>query len=144
MPLNLRRRAWPIAVVGDALAVLVFATIGRASHHETTSARGIWHTAWPFLLGAALGLAMTAVSRVRPTAIRAGVRVWVWTVVIGMVVRSATGAGTAWAFVVVAVIVLGVFLIGWRAVLGRRSLWGIGRRSGWRLGGHSRWPRIPR
>jgi Protein of unknown function (DUF3054) len=117
-------RPWSIAVVGDAVAVLVFATIGRANHHESTGARGIWHTAWPFLLGAALGLVMTAVSRVRPTSIRAGVRVGVWTVVIGMVVRSATGAGTAWAFVVVAVLVLGVFLVGWRAALGwhtRRS-----------------------
>ena len=120
MPLNVRRRAWPIAVVGDGLAVLVFATIGRASHHESTGAHGIWDTAWPFLLGAALGLAMAAAARIRPTSIQAGVRVWVWTVVIGMVARSATGGGTALAFVAVAVIVLGVFLVGWRLALGGR------------------------
>ena len=117
MRLSRRREAWPIAVVADAVSVLVFVVIGRNSHHESTGAHGVWHTAWPFLLGAALGLAFTAYSRVTPTAIRAGVRVWVWTVVIGLVVRSATGGGIAPAFIVVAAVVLGVFLVGWRAVL---------------------------
>jgi hypothetical protein len=116
MPLLRQRRLWPVAVAADAVAVLVFAIIGRASHHESTGIRGVWHTAWPFLLGAALGLAFTAYSRVRPTAIRAGVRVWVWTVVIGLVVRSSIGAGTAPAFIVVASVFLGAFLIGWRAL----------------------------
>ena len=112
-----RRRDWAIAVVADAVAVLVFVLIGRANHHESTGVGGVWHTAWPFLVGAALGLALTAYTRVGPTSIAAGVRVWVWTLVIGMVLRSATGGGTAVAFVVVATIVLGVFLVGWRAAL---------------------------
>jgi hypothetical protein len=127
MPLDIRRLAWPIAVVADAVAVLLFTLIGRANHHESTGVHGVWHTAWPFLLGAGLGLALTAYSRLRPTAIRAGVRVWVWTVVIGLVVRSASGGGTALAFIVVAAIVLGVFLVGWRVALSWRS-W----RSRWR------------
>src|SRR5262249_28239816 len=130
MPLT-PRRAWPVAVVTDAVAILVFAAIGRANHGESTSVHGIWHTAWPFLLGAALGLAATAYARVSPVTVRAGVRVWVWTLVIGMVVRAATGAGTALAFVIVAAIVLGVFLVGWRVALTWRS---------WR----SRWRRIAR
>ena len=112
---------WIVAVVADAVVVVVFATIGRASHHEGTRLHGVWHTAWPFLLGAAFGLAVTAYARVRPTTVRAGVRVWVWTVVIGMVVRSATGAGTAPAFVAVATVVLGAFLVGWRAAYGVRK-----------------------
>jgi peptidoglycan/LPS O-acetylase OafA/YrhL len=116
-----RRRDWQLAVAADAVAVVVFAAIGRASHHESTGIRGVWHTAWPFLAGAALGLALTAYTRVRPTSIPAGVRVWVWTLVIGMVLRSATGSGTAVAFVLVAAIVLGVFLVGWRAALMRRT-----------------------
>ncbi|HET7068511.1 MAG TPA: DUF3054 domain-containing protein [Nocardioides sp.] len=131
MPLLAHRRAWPTAVAADAVAVLVFVVIGRANHGESTGAQGVWHTAWPFLLGAALGLALTAYSKVTPTAIRAGVRVWVWTVVIGLVVRSATGGGTAPAFVVVAIVVLGVLLVGWRAALawttwrsGRQRLFG--------------------
>jgi DUF3054 family protein len=123
-----RSQAWPIAVAADAVAILVFAVIGRANHHESTGPHGVWHTAWPFLLGAALGLAATAYARVSPTAIRSGVRVWVWTLVIGMVVRAATGGGTAVAFVIVAAIVLAVFLVGWRAALvwrtwHRRAFW---------------------
>jgi hypothetical protein len=129
MPLDIRRHAWPIAVAADAVAVLLFTVIGRANHHESTGVQGVWHTAWPFLLGAVLGLALTAYSRMRPTAIPAGVRVWVWTVVVGLVVRSANGDGTAPAFVVVAAIVLGAFLVGWRAALGWRT---------WR----SRWHRL--
>lgn len=117
MPLLARRHAWPIAVVADAASVLLFVVIGRANHHESTGSHGVWHTAWPFLLGAALGLAFTAYSRVSPTSLRAGVRVWVWTVVIGLVARSASGGGIAPAFVIVAAIVLGVFLVGWRAAL---------------------------
>ncbi len=123
-----RSREWPIAIVADAVAVVLFALIGRANHHESTGVQGVWHTAWPFLLGAALGLALTAYARVRPTSIPAGVRVWVWTFVIGMVVRAATGGGTAVAFVVVAAIVLGAFLVGWRAGLVWRT-W----RSRWHL-----------
>jgi hypothetical protein len=127
MPLKTRTHAWPIAVVADAVSILVFAAIGRANHGESTGMHGIWHTAWPFLLGAGLGLAFTAYQRVTPTAVRAGVRVWVWTLVIGMVVRHSIGGGTPVAFVIVAAIVLGVFLIGWRIVLGWQT-W----RSRWR------------
>src|SRR6185436_5596026 len=111
------RQAWATAVAADAVAIVLFAWIGRANHDESTTARGIWHTAWPFLLGAALGLAFTAYQRVTPTAVRAGVRVWVWTLVIGMVVRSSLGGGTPIAFVIVAAVVLAAFLIGWRALL---------------------------
>jgi hypothetical protein len=118
MPRSVRRHAWPVAIVADAAAVVVFVVIGRANHHESDGVQGVWHTAWPFLLGAALGLAVTAYSRRSPTAIRSGVRVWVWTVVIGLVVRAATGGGTAPAFVVVAAVVLGALLVGWRTLLG--------------------------
>jgi hypothetical protein len=131
MSLSVPRQAWPIAVAADAVAVVLFATIGRANHHESTGVHGVWHTAWPFLLGAGLGLVVTAYSRLTPTSIRAGVRVWVWTVVIGLVVRSATGGGTPPAFVAVAAIVLGAFLVGWRAALRWRT---------WR----SRWHRVTR
>jgi FtsH-binding integral membrane protein len=126
-----RRHAWPIAVAADALAIVAFAAIGRANHHESTGAQGVWHTAWPFLLGAALGLAATAYARTSPISLRAGVRVWIWTLVIGMVVRAVTGAGTAIAFVVVAAIVLAGLLVGWRAAF----TW-----STWR----SRWHRLTR
>jgi hypothetical protein len=95
--------------------------IGRASHDESVGGRGVWHTAWPFLVGAGVGLAFTAYSHLSPTTIRAGIRVWPCAVVIGMVLRKASGGGTAIAFVVVAAIVLGIFLVGWRAALTWRT-----------------------
>src|SRR3954453_15990669 len=122
-----RRNAWPIAIAADAVSIVVFAAVGRANHHESAGTQGIWHTAWPFLLGAALGLAFTAYQRGTPTEIRAGVRVWVWTLVIGMVVRNSIGGGTPVAFVIVAAVVPAVFLVRGRALLGGR-----GWRTPWR------------
>jgi len=55
-----------------------------------------------------------------------GIVVWLSTVVVGMLLRRLTGDGTAASFVVVALVVLGVFLLGWRAarqlVVRRREL----------------------
>ena len=51
-----------------------------------------------------------------PLGVRDGIPVWVCAVAVGMLLRVATGAGTAFSFVVVATVVLGVFLLGWRAL----------------------------
>jgi hypothetical protein len=118
MSLTSRRNAWPIAVVADLLVVLVFAAVGRSNHHESTGIHGIWHTAWPFALGTVLALGLTAWTRTDPLAVRVGVRVWIWTLAIGMVVRTATGAGTAIAFVIVAAVVLAALFLGWRLAMG--------------------------
>jgi len=118
MPLNTRKNAWPIAVVADVLVVVVFAAVGRSNHHESSGLAGVWHTAWPFLLGTAIALALCAVTRTDPLSLRAGVRVWLWTVVIGMVVRASLGEGTALSFVIVALIVLGALFLGWRLAVG--------------------------
>lgn len=113
----IRRNPWPTAVVADVLVVLVFAAIGRASHDEAAGLTGVAHTAWPFLIGTALALALSAYTRANPLGLRVAIRVWLWTVVIGMVVRSGTGAGTAPAFVIVALVFLGVCFLSWRAAL---------------------------
>lgn len=130
MLLRTRRQTWPLAVIADVVAVLVFAAIGRANHDESVGAAGVWHTAWPFLVGAGAGLALTAYQRLEPTGLRAGFRVWGGTVVVGLVVRHVAGGGTPIDFVIVAAIVLGAFLVGWRAVYT------------WRTG--SRWLRVLR
>jgi Protein of unknown function (DUF3054) len=117
---NSSRNAWPIALVADALVVIVFAAVGRANHHESARAVGVWHTAWPFLIGTALALGLTALTRAEPLGMRTGVRVWLWTLVIGMVVRHSEGHGTPFAFVLVAFLVLGALFLGWRVALGRR------------------------
>ncbi|MCU1414508.1 MAG: rane protein [Microbacteriaceae bacterium] len=98
----------------DVLFVVAFVIIGRASHGE--SLLGTLVTLWPFLAGLAIGwLVMRAwrgPRRLWPTA----VVVWLVTVVAGMLLRLVSGQGVETSFVVVATLVLGVFLVGWRAV----------------------------
>ncbi len=114
----------PVALLVDVVLVVVFAAVGRASHEEGP-VLGALATAWPFLVGTLVGWAIVRVSRRQwPLGVAPGVTVWVATVLIGMVLRRATGSGTALSFVVVASVVLAVFLLGWRALAGlvtRRS-----------------------
>ncbi len=117
MTWNSRRYAWPITVAADVLVVLVFAAIGRANHHESDGLVGVWHTAWPFLVGTLLGLAVARFTRSDPRSVRTGIRVWLWTLVLGMVLRHTIGGGTPIAFVIVAALVLGALFIGWRLAL---------------------------
>jgi hypothetical protein len=100
----------------DACCVLAFVVIGRHAHHDGGTLAGIWHTAWPFLAGLAVGLMASRYWR-RPVAIvPAGVGAWVGAAGAGMLIRVLAGQGTAAAFIVVAFAFLALFLIGWRAL----------------------------
>ncbi|GAA3950237.1 DUF3054 domain-containing protein [Gordonia caeni] len=116
-----------LAAICDIVVICVFAAVGRSSHDEHLGVSGVWQTAWPFLVGAAIGWLITlAVARGRAPVAGAftgwsperlwpaGVVIWISTVVIGMLVRSASGGGVAAAFVVVASIATAVLLLGWR------------------------------
>lgn len=104
------------AAVLDALFVVAFAIAGRSSHAEGLDLAGVWGTAWPFLVGAAIGWAASFAWR-RPLAVwPAGVAAWAGALIVGMLLRALTGAGIAAPFIVVAAITLAVFLIGWRAL----------------------------
>ena len=95
---------------------MVFAAIGRASHAESLDVPGVLTTAWPFVVGAVIGQAVTMAWR-RPSALwPTGVIVWAAAVGGGMLLRVVTGSGTATAFVIVATITLAVFLLGWRLI----------------------------
>lgn len=97
----------------DLLAVLIFAAFGRASHEE--SVLGAPLTALPFWIGLGAGWWLVRSRSGRsPIEVGPGVTVWVTTLVLGMLLRVITGQGTALAFVVVATLVLGVLLVGWR------------------------------
>lgn len=95
----------------DLLLVCVFAVIGRLSHYGTLTAGGWWTTAWPFLAGTLLAWAALTATRRPPGAVTSGLVVWVGALVGGMVLRQASGQGTATAFVVVATLVLGALLV---------------------------------
>jgi len=111
------RRAATIAMLVDVCSVLAFVVIGRHSHHDGETPAGIWHTAWPFLAGLAIGLLAVRFWR-KPTAIRpAGIGAWLGAAGSGMVIRVAAGQGTALAFIGVAFAFLALFLLGWRALV---------------------------
>ncbi|GGM41553.1 DUF3054 domain-containing protein [Microbacterium saperdae] len=105
------------AVVVDALLVLVFAAIGRASHDESPA--GFLLTAWPFLVALLLGHLLAALLPARPRrpwSILWGVVVWVVTVTGGMLLRVISGDTAQVPFIIVATLTLGVFLVGWRGI----------------------------
>jgi Protein of unknown function (DUF3054) len=107
-------RSARVAVVLDVCCVLVFVVIGRASHTKGESLAGIASTSWPFLCGLAAGWVASRAWR-RPLALRpAGLAVWLCTVALGMILRVVSGQGTAVVFIIVALVFLGLFLLGWR------------------------------
>jgi hypothetical protein len=109
-PSTRRGIAWLI----DLLLLLVFVAIGRASHGE--DAGGYALTLLPFLVGLQSGWLLAG--RGNPFAVlRFGGVVWISTLVLGMLLRAATGQGIAPAFVVVTVILLAVSFLGWRLLV---------------------------
>ncbi len=105
------------AFIVDAVLVLVFAVIGRASHNEDPL--GFLITAWPFLVALIVGHLLAAGLTRRPSrpwSLTWGVIVWLVTVAGGMLLRVVTGDTAQVAFIIVATITLGVFLLGWRAI----------------------------
>lgn len=104
-------------VILDVCAVLAFVAIGRHTHHDAQGLAGLWHTAWPFLAGLAIGLAATRAWR-RPLAIvPSGLGAWLGAAGAGMAIRVLAGQGTAAAFIVVALAFMALFVLGWRVVV---------------------------
>jgi hypothetical protein len=117
-----RTFAWLAAVI-DVVLLVLFALIGRVSHGEGLTPWTLWVTAYPFLAGWAIAY-VTSGAWSRPLAIwPTGVVAWILTVFVGMVIRVASGQGVEdgnpvpLSFLIVATVVTGVFLLGWRLVL---------------------------
>ena len=107
------RRAYAAAAC-DILCVLAFAAVGRSAHSHGVGITGVLLTAWPFLVGAAIGWALAR-------AWRSPLRLWPTTAIVwastwgaGMALRGATGGGLAPSFLLVAALVLGALLVVWR------------------------------
>lgn len=108
-----------VAVDLDLLTVFAFVVIGRNNHDESPGLGGVIETAAPFLIGLAVSW-LAARAWKRPFAVPTGLIVWVGTVALGMACRRVFfDEGTAFSFVIVASVFLGVFLNGWRAVARR-------------------------
>ncbi|MGO4805257.1 DUF3054 domain-containing protein [Arthrobacter sp. 2MCAF15] len=110
-------QAATLAASADALLILLFAAIGRDAHQRGEIITGVFATAWPFLAGAAVAwLALRLWHdplRVWP----AGVAVWLGTVGVGMILRAVTGQTVVLPFIIVALLSLAVFLLGYRLVV---------------------------
>ncbi|BDZ39380.1 DUF3054 domain-containing protein [Microbacterium suwonense] len=105
------------AFVVDAVLVLIFAVIGRASHGENPV--GFLLTGWPFLAALAVGHLIAAAVPMRPRrpwSLGWGLIAWVVTLAGGMLLRLATGDTAETPFIIVASLVLGLFLLGWRLI----------------------------
>jgi hypothetical protein len=118
------RRA-ALAALADVAAIIVFVAIGRRNHHEGTAVDGIATVAAPFLIALLVGW-IAARAWARPIEVEAAFVIWPITVALGMVLRNLVfDRGTALPFIVVATLVTGVFLIGWRMIATRAT--GSGR-----------------
>lgn len=103
---------YALPLIVDLLLVVVFAIIGRVSHSEGVSLAGIVTTGWPFVLGLLIAWVLVTLFRWRPwRPFPAGVFIWIVTVGGGMLLRLAIGDTAEVAFIVVAAIVLGAFLL---------------------------------
>jgi hypothetical protein len=105
-----------LAFAADALLVLAFVLIGRASHDENPLL-GALVTYWPFLAALVVGWAVTRGWRNPFSIVRTGVPVWLVTVGGGVLLRAASDQGVQLSFVVVTSVVLGIFLLGWRGAV---------------------------
>jgi drug/metabolite transporter (DMT)-like permease len=112
-----RPTRWLGAIAADVATVLVFAVAGRNAHDESSGAGTVLTIAAPFLVGLLVGWIVSRRAGSEPAAPRTGIIVWAATVVIGLVLRRTVwDRGVALSFVIVAALVLGALLVGWRAL----------------------------
>ncbi|MFP5311029.1 MAG: DUF3054 domain-containing protein [Actinomycetes bacterium] len=104
-------------VAADVVLILAFAAIGRDAHHREEPVLGVLLTAWPFLAGAAAGWLGARAWRSPFSVIRAGVPVWLCSLVGGMLLRALTGQTVVLPFIIVATLVLALLLVGYRLLL---------------------------
>ena len=111
-----------LAAVADAALVLIFAAVGRDAHQRSEVFTGVFATAWPFLAGTAVSWLVLRAWRGPLAVWPTGVGVWLGTVAVGMLLRAVTGQTVVLPFVIVTLVVLAVFLLGYRLLAA-----GVGR-----------------
>lgn len=101
----------------DLLVVLAFAAFGRLSHYGELSALGVLETGWPFAVGMAIGWVLAGRSGRRLRGFRAGLLIWLLTLILGIALRLLTDEGAAPSFIAVSAGVLGAGMLGWRGIV---------------------------
>ncbi|BAC19510.1 hypothetical protein HMPREF0290_0166 [Corynebacterium efficiens YS-314] len=111
-----------LALLLDAIAIGLFALFARIAHQSEEmplTAAGWFNTMLPFLAGVFLAyLVVILPLKARAEFIRpAGLSVWVFAVVIGLVFWGITnGEIPHWSFMVVATTASAILVLGWRAL----------------------------
>jgi peptidoglycan/LPS O-acetylase OafA/YrhL len=111
------RNAVALAALADTALILTFAAIGRDAHQRGDVLTGVFLTAWPFLAGAAIAWLAVRVWRAPLRVWPAGIAVWLGAVALGMALRAVTGQTVVLPFVIVALLSLGTFLVGYRLIV---------------------------
>ena len=104
-----------LAAAADAVAVVVFAAVGRLSHGEPDDLLGLAATVAPFGVGLVAAWA-TPVVRREPAGWRAGVVAVVCAAGLGLLLRAGFTGRLPLSFAVVATVSLAVLLLGWRGL----------------------------
>ena len=113
-----------VAALADVVAIVVFVAIGRRNHSEGEAVDAVLTVAAPFMIALAIGW-IAAKAWTRPMQVETAFVIWPITVAVGMVLRNLVfDRGTALPFIIVATVVTGVFLVGWRmlAVVAERRI----------------------
>nr|WP_255567805.1 DUF3054 domain-containing protein [Corynebacterium sp. TAE3-ERU16] len=111
-------------------AILLFALLARLAHRGDGlefSISGWLATAWPFLVGVLVAYGILSVKHRRPLPVNpGGITVWLITLVTGLAAWGMSHAAIPhWSFMIVAGLMSGLLLLGWR-VFGK-----VARRMGW-------------
>nr|WP_120491620.1 DUF3054 domain-containing protein [Corynebacterium lactis] len=105
----------------DTIAIIIFAVLARLAHNtpaDPFTFGNIADTFWPFFIGVIIGTVLIA-KQANPRAVKAGVVVWVATVVAGLGIWAILhGAVPHWSFILVASVMSAILLLGWRGAAG--------------------------
>jgi hypothetical protein len=104
-----------LAAAADAVAVVVFAAVGRLSHGEPDDLLGLAGTVAPFAVGLVAAWATPAVRR-DPAGWRAGAVAVVCVAGVGLLLRAGFTGRLPLSFAVVTAVSLAVLLLGWRGL----------------------------
>lgn len=110
------------ALAYDIVCVLAFVVIGTRNHGKDTGISGVLFVAAPFLISLAGSRVFMHFQKRDVLSVENGVTVVLFTTAIGMILRHVVfDRGTATAFVIVATVFLFSSMLGWRAIVTRRT-----------------------
>lgn len=104
------------ALVADIILVIAFAAVGFYTHAQVLTVDGVVQTSWPFLVGLGCAWILSAAWAAPLAPMRTGVAIWSTTILLGMIIRFAVGAGIAGPFIIVASALNFLTLVGWRVI----------------------------